>query len=328
MTSMKNTRSFLILGILLGAVIGAIGVSIRIAPDIEQYQYHIDKLTSDFDATLSTLTSLNLSLQDAESSLDTLALTLSETQSTLTSINRSFQDAQATLAYINDEKATLASDLTQTQNLITDLQTRIDDILSITVTQHYAWPYDQNDWLWDLPISLDLYVTYWERPRPTSWSAWADMAHDTEDDAYLIEIAHMINDTAHDVGFTERETVNYVIAFVQSLPYAADNVSTPRNDYPKYPIETLFERGGDCEDTSILAAALLDQMGYDVALLILYNANHCAVGIAIDDSGSYYEYEGTKYYYIETTGEGWRIGEIPPELEDTRANIYPISDAS
>jgi hypothetical protein len=152
------------------------------------------------------------------------------------------------------------------------------------------------------------------------------MAHDTEDDAYLIELAHMINETAHDASFTERETINYVIAFVQSLPYAADNVSAPGNDYPKYPIETLFERGGDCEDTSILAAALLNQMGYDVALLILYNANHCAVGIAIDSSGSYYEYEGTQYYYVETTGEGWRIGEIPPELEDTRANVYPISD--
>lgn len=328
MTSPNYSRSFLILGIILGAIIGAIGVSIRTAPDIEQYQHRIDQLTADFEVAHSTLTSLNLSLQDAQSSLDTLAKTLSETQSNLISINSSFQDAQATLAHTNDEKATLASDLTQTQNQITALQTRIDDILSITVTQHYTWTYDHNDWLWDLPISLELYVTYWERPRPTSWSFWADMAHDIEDDAYLKEIAQMINETAHNAGFTERETVNYVIAFVQSLPYAADNVSAPGNDYPKYPIETLFERGGDCEDTSILTAALLDQMGYDVALLILYNANHCAVGITIDSSGSYYEYNGTKYYYIETTGEGWRIGEIPPELEDTRANVYPISDTS
>jgi hypothetical protein len=326
MTSPNYARSFLILGIILGAIIGAIGVSIRIASDIEQYQHRIDQLSTKFEAAHSALTYLNLSLQDAQVSLDTLAETLSETQSTLKLINRSFQDAQATLKYINDEKATLASDLTQTQNQITTLQTRIDDILSITVTQHYAWTYDHNDWGWDLPIPLELYVTYWERPRPTSWTAWADMAHDRDDDAYLIEIAHMINETAHDASFTERETVNYVIAFVQSLPYAADNVSSPGNDYPKYPIETLFERGGDCEDTSILVAALLDQMGYDVALLILYNSNHCAVGIAIDSSGRYYEFEGTKYYYIETTGEGWRIGEIPPELEDARANVYPLSD--
>ncbi len=328
MTSPNYSKSFLILGIILGAIIGAIGVSIRIAPDIEQYQHRIDQLTADFEAAQSTLTSLNLSLQDAQVSLDILAQTLSETQSTLLSINRSFQEAQTTLAYINDEKATLASDLTQTQNQITALQTRIDDLLLITVTQHYAWTYDHDDWFWDLPISLELYVTYWERSRPTTWASWADMARDAEDDAYLIELALMINETAQDAGFTERETVNFVIAFVQSLPYAADNVSIPGNDYPKYPIETLFERGGDCEDTSILAAALLDQMGYDVALLILYNANHCAVGIAIDSSGSYYEYEGTQYYYIETTGEGWSIGEIPPELEDTRANVYPISSIS
>jgi gas vesicle protein len=326
MTSTNHSRSFLILGILLGAIIGAIGVSIRLAPDIEQYQHHIALLTSDSEATKSTLASMNLSLHDAQSSIATLATTLSETQSTLASVNRSLHDAQATLANVNDEKASLATDLTQTHNEVTALQTRINDIFTITVTQHYSWEYDYDDWLWDLSLPLDLYVTYWERPRPTTWASWADMAHDSADDAYLAEMAHTIEDTALEAGFTEQESVNYVIAFVQSLPYAADNVSAPGNDYPKYPLETLFERGGDCEDTSILVAALLDQMGYDVALLILYNANHCAVGIAIDASGSYYEYEDKEYYYLETTGEGWHIGEIPPELGDTRANIYPIAD--
>jgi predicted transglutaminase-like cysteine proteinase len=326
MTSTDHSRSFLILAIILGAIIGAVGVSIRIAPDIEQYQHQIALLTSDIEATRSTLTSMNLSLHDTHSSLSTLANTLSETQSTLASMNHSLHDAQATLANVNDEKVSLATDLTQTQNEVIALQARIDDILTITVTQHYIWEYDYDDWLWDLSLPLDLYVTYWERPRPTSWASWSDMAHDSADDAYFAEMAHTIDDTAREAGFTEQETVNYVISFVQSLPYAADNVSAPGNDYPKYPLETLFERGGDCEDTSILVAALLDQMGFDVALLILYNANHCAVGIAIDASGSYYEYEGKEYYYLETTGEGWHLGEIPPELEDTRANIYPIAD--
>jgi hypothetical protein len=326
MISTDHSRSFLVLGIILGAIIGAVGTSIRIVPDIEQYQHHIALLTSDFEAATSTLSLLNLSLRDVQSSYVTLATTFSETQSTLASINRSLHDAQATLANVNDEKVSLAGDLTQTQHEITALQTRVDDILTIIVTQHYTWEYDYDDWIWDLPIPLELYVTYWERPRPTSWVSWADMVHDSADDAYLAEMAHTINATAREASFTERETVNYVIAFVQSLPYTADNVSAPGNDYPKYPLETLFDRGGDCEDTSILVAALLDQMGYDVALLILYNANHCAVGIAIDASGSYYEYEGKEYYYLETTGEGWQIGEIPPELEDIHANIYPIAD--
>jgi hypothetical protein len=53
-------------------------------------------------------------------------------------------------------------------------------------------------------------------------------------------------------------------------------------EYPKYPLETLVEKKGDCEDQSILAAALLAAMGYEVALLIL--PIHVALGVAGFDS--------------------------------------------
>lgn len=326
MTSTNHSLSFFILGIILGAIFSAFGVSVQLASDINQNQQHIALLTSDYETAQTTLASMNLSLHDAQSTLLLVNTTLLETQTTLASVNRSFHDALATLVHVNSEKVSLASNLTHTQNEVTELQTKIDNIFTITVTQHFTWNCNYNEWLWDLPIPLELYITYWERPRPSSWASWAVMANDFVDDAFLTEMAYTIYHTAQEAGFTERETINYVIAFVQSLPYTVDKVSTPGNDYPKYPIETLFERGGDCEDTSILAAAILDQMGFDVALLILYNEDHCAVGIATEASGSYYEYEGKEYYYLETTGEGWQLGEIPSELEDTRANIYPIAD--
>ena len=85
----------------------------------------------------------------------------------------------------------------------------------------------------------------------------------------------------------------------------------------------MFDRGGDCEDTSILAAAILERLGYDVALLILKNENHAAIGINIDAYGSYYPYENRKYYYLETTGEGWEIGEFPDDLESS-AHLYEL----
>ena len=104
------------------------------------------------------------------------------------------------------------------------------------------------------------------------------------------------------------------------------SVTTEWNEYPRYPLETLFDRGGDCEDTSILVAALLDRMGYDICLLILSKANHCAVGVSLDGvTGSYYNHDGKKYYYLETTGEGWEIGDIPSSITETYAYIYPIT---
>ena len=84
--------------------------------------------------------------------------------------------------------------------------------------------------------------------------------------------------------------MNFVMAFVQSLPDTIDKGTTPYDEYPRYPVETLFARGGDCEDTPILVAALLDRLGYDVALLVLENAQHMAVGVSITDTyESYYE---------------------------------------
>jgi hypothetical protein len=152
---------------------------------------------------------------------------------------------------------------------------------------------------------------------------YPDLARDSEDDYYIDSMVEKINSAAIDAGYTELEKINFVISFVQNLPYTADNVSTPLNEYPKYPIETLFDRGGDCEDTSILVAALLDRLGYDVVLLILDNYSHCAVGINIDASGYYYMNNDTRYYYLETTGEGWVIGDMP-EFDEYYAYIYPV----
>lgn len=151
------------------------------------------------------------------------------------------------------------------------------------------------------------------------------MVKDPYDDYYISSMVQKINEAAIKEGFTESEKVNFVIAFVQSLPYTEDSVTTDWDEYPRYPIETLFDRGGDCEDTSILVAALLDRMGYDVCLLILEDENHCAVGVVIEGTyGTYYEYNGKKYFYLETVGEGWEIGDYP-DFTDTWAYIYPLN---
>jgi hypothetical protein len=63
-------------------------------------------------------------------------------------------------------------------------------------------------------------------------------------------------------------------------------------------------------------------MGYDVALIAL--PRHMAVGVNISAYGSYYEYGSKKYFYLETTGDGWKIGEIPVEYQNLTARIYPV----
>jgi hypothetical protein len=84
------------------------------------------------------------------------------------------------------------------------------------------------------------------------------------------------------------------------------------------------DKGGDCEDTSILLASIIDKMGYGVVLVEL--PDHCGVGVKSGENiiGTYWEYNGSKYYYIETTDLGWAIGELPEVYKNTAASIYPM----
>ena len=101
-------------------------------------------------------------------------------------------------------------------------------------------------------------------------------------------------------------------------------------EYPKYPLETLMEQTGDCEDQAILLASLLKLMGYEVALLIL--PTHVALGIAglnLNGTSLVDPTTGTRYYYVESTVNGWLPGQVPAEFEGDLAegkyDILPIA---
>ena len=74
----------------------------------------------------------------------------------------------------------------------------------------------------------------------------------------------------------EERRVNFVLAFVQAIPYTYDK-TTGYDEFYKYATETLAEGQGDCEDTSILFAAILSGLGFESALLNL--PEHLAVGV-------------------------------------------------
>jgi len=315
MSSSRVSVPFLIVGLLVGAVGGYFGAFIVYQPQLDNYQVQNAALSLSVSRLQSNLSQAETRTSALESQVESLESELVEAEGQISSYESEVSSYQVQVSSLGSE--------------VSNLQSRLDNIMGITVTQHYEWVY--GTWLWeeryqwDLPIPMSLYCEYYERPRPTSWSNWVSMAKDSSDDYYIDQMIQKINAAAIREGFTEKEKVNFVISFVQSLPYTEDDVTTPWNEYPRYPIETLFDRGGDCEDTSILVAALLDRLGYDVALLILLYEDHAAVGVSIEGVyGSYYEHEGEKYFYLETTGDDWTIGQIP-YFEDDRAYIYPLN---
>jgi hypothetical protein len=196
---------------------------------------------------------------------------------------------------------------------------------SDTITRYYEWEYDGTKFSMEAEYYKDSYVVYSERSRSRDFEQFVT---DTYDDVLISQLTSQMEEMAHEGGYGENEIPYITMAFVQSLPYVSDSASAGYDEYPRFPFETLYYGGGDCEDSSILLASLLYDMGYGVALLEL--PGHMAVGVKGDDdlSGSYYEYDGTKYFYLETSNSGWDVGVIPGEHQNESVIIIPIVSVS
>jgi hypothetical protein len=183
-----------------------------------------------------------------------------------------------------------------------------------TLPGAYQWTYDGRNWSLTMPIpeSLYLYYSKMERAPVEDYSIY--VTHPLDDD-FTASIATELKKQASGRHYDDEETVNFAASFVQNLKY-----ETERGEYPNYPVETLVDKGGDCEDTAILTAALLQAMGYDAVLLRFSpategGAGHMAGGVAVTgvSGGYYYSHGGKTYYYLETTSS-WPVGEIPPDI--------------
>jgi hypothetical protein len=138
-------------------------------------------------------------------------------------------------------------------------------------------------------------------------------------------LAGLLKTDAESLGFTEHLEVKFVIDFVQSLPYVPDDVSKGYDDYTKFIGETLPEMGGDCEDTAIMLAAILEAEDFNYDMILIQPPGHIAAGIWQEDpSGYYWELDGRKYAYIESTGQGWETGDCPEDYQNTQAYTYQV----
>ncbi len=198
--------------------------------------------------------------------------------------------------------------------------------------KHFSWEYEGKHWNWNLSIPQALYDAYKAVPVSTRThdgpSGYGFLT--TTEDYYIKMLADKLNQTTTDLGYSSYDQVSFVLAFVQSLPYTSDNVTEGYNEYPRFPIETLVDSGGDCEDTSILFATITLIMGYGT--VYINPPNHYAVGILGDNlKGTYWEYpsgSNRTYYYCETTGDNFKIGQLPDEFQGQNAYIYTIDEGS
>ena len=200
----------------------------------------------------------------------------------------------------------------------------------------YTWEYGGNSFSFGpLEIPEEEYnailVYYRNKTHPSLTSDYFrrstyTYSYDEDGEGILSALVERLKELAEEENITGDEVVELVIAFVQGCPYVDDSISTPYDDYTRYPIETLLERKGDCEDTALLTAVLLRELGYGSALILMPDEGHAALGVLGGDGvyGSYYEVDGDMYFYVETTATGWPIGEIPEDLVGASAFVVPL----
>lgn len=223
---------------------------------------------------------------------------------------------------------TPSSSLTTTIDVITSMAVP-ESQSTETIDSEFMWDFGGIQWTWSMQIPKAVYDYYKGLPRPPTNNYSIYVTHPMDD--YLInQLATNIKTNAQEKEYDSLQTVSFAAAFVQSLKYTDDSVTSSYDEYPRYPFETLVDEGGDCEDTSILMASLIDDLGYGVVIIAFPesadSSGHCGVGVKVNEGiyGAYYEYNSGKYFYLETTGSGWELGELPEEYHGVSVTIYPM----
>ena len=188
-------------------------------------------------------------------------------------------------------------------------------------SRDFVWQYGGQTYNLAFDLHPATYEVYERRERRRDYDLFASDYHSKP---FIEEITTKLADHGTASGLSRDEIPYFIVSFVQNLPYTSDDVTTGYDEYPRFPYETFYDNGGDCEDTSILASALLHELGYEVALLLF--PGHMAVGVECRPKAGqpYYRHSGRRYCYLETTGDNWEVGVVPPNLFGEPATVKPI----
>lgn len=207
----------------------------------------------------------------------------------------------------------------------------------------FSWDYDGQDYSLSYLLEYSDYTYFKNLDHTVDYndiSTYARFA--TPSEQYVVSLAGTLQSMAIQNGYTsELEIAEFIYAFVGDIQYVLDIEGSNVSEYPKYPIEMLWEASGDCEDAAILYISLIEALDYDAMLAVGlvkqssdddWGGHAWAVVNIEDDSvyGTYYwglgDESGLKFYFVETTAYfdgSSHIGENPwYEIDDV--SLYDV----
>jgi len=91
------------------------------------------------------------------------------------------------------------------------------------------------------------------------------------------------------------------------------------------PNEVAWYNKGDCDSKSLFMVLILRRLGFDAVMYYSFDYGHAMAGININANGNYKTFDNKKYYFIESTYSGWKIGDLPQDMGDTKKwRLIPI----
>ena len=128
---------------------------------------------------------------------------------------------------------------------------------------HYEWEYQGNPQYWEVLLPEDLYQYYHGQQRHPLIDNYnyGDYVIDPLDEPTIEDLA---KELWARVENKYESFVECTLSFVQGVIWYTTD--PPGLEYPLYPLETLVDGVGDCEDTTILYVSLVRAMGYSVSM--------------------------------------------------------------
>ena len=186
-----------------------------------------------------------------------------------------------------------------------------------------------------IEIPQDVYDEYEQSTiaRSQNWDGYEEF---TRSNSVIRDIANKLVKITD--GYCEIDVLNCILKMCQSVSYAYDSkgdfYADGALDYWNFPVETLWDMKGDCEDHAFLFAAVTRELGYHVACSYITTdaGGHMAAYIASEEldkifadytvqtdgyGQSYYSY-GTvaDYHFFKESGRMYYYAESTPDLVD------------
>lgn len=150
----------------------------------------------------------------------------------------------------------------------------------------------------------------------SSDSDYVEFANAQLSDDIIQSIVSSIRQIRNQQSYDDLDEIHLTMSYTLSMQYAYDDVDYGR-EYPKYPVEMLVDKKGDCEDFSILCGTLLYGLKYKVALILLSftdsKTGHAALGIELPFSLPFPSFQ----IYSEKMNAHLVYCEVTPSISNT-----------